>query len=77
MKEKAKNRKKVRKTERSTVFLCGICKIDVSDNPRTFNEESVGCDSCPIWYHFGCVGITMDTVPNKKDTWICPQCKTI
>ena len=77
MKEKAKNRKKVWKTERSTVFLCGICKMDVSDNLRTFNEESVGCDSCPIWYHFGSVGITMDTVLNKKDTWICPQCKTI
>ena len=37
-KEKAKDRKKVGRTEISTVFLCGICKMDVSDSPGTFNE---------------------------------------
>ena len=30
-----------------------ICKDE--DEVKTFNERSIGCDSCNGWFHFGCV----------------------
>ena len=37
--------------------------------------EMVGCDNteCDIeWFHFGCVGLTLQTKPKGK--WYCPVC---
>lgn len=37
--------------------------------------EMVGCDNteCEIeWFHFGCVGLTLQTKPKGK--WYCPVC---
>ena len=62
------------KVKMASVCLCGTCKMDVLDVPTNF-EESIKCDTCPIWYHFKCVGVRLDSEPSKKDSFICSQCK--
>ena len=73
-KGKAKPGKKA-KLKMASVCLCGTCKMDVLDVPTNFEEESIKCDTCSIWYHFKCVGVTPDSKPSKKDSFICSQCK--
>uniref|UniRef100_A0A061R8K6 Inhibitor of growth protein 4 n=1 Tax=Tetraselmis sp. GSL018 TaxID=582737 RepID=A0A061R8K6_9CHLO len=39
--------------------------------------DMIGCDNedCPIeWFHYGCVGITPETVP---DVWYCKDCQKL
>ena len=72
-KEKTKPEKKKRLVKTS-VCLCGTCQKEVVDGPTKFEEESVGCDKCPLWYHFICAGITEDSRPKQRDSWICPKC---
>ena len=73
-KGKAKTEKKA-KLQMASVCLCGTSKMDVLDVPTSFEEESIKCDTCPIWYNFKCVGVTPDSKPSKKDSFICSQCK--
>ena len=38
----------------------------------------IACDAsgCLIkWYHIECVGLTLETMPDEDDGWICPPCK--
>ena len=56
-KGKAKPGKKA-KLQMASVCLCGTCKMDVLDVPTNFEEESIKCDTCPIWYHFKCVTVS-------------------
>ena len=72
-KEKTKPEKKKRLVKTS-VCLCGTCQREVVNGPTKFEEESVGCDKCLLWYHFICVGITEDSRPKQRDSWIFPKC---
>ena len=72
-KEKTKPEKKKRSVKIS-VCLCGTCLEKVVDGRTKFEEESVGCDKCPLWYHFICAGITEDSRPKQRDSWVCPKC---
>ncbi|CAG2235502.1 unnamed protein product [Mytilus edulis] len=56
-------------------YLCPICKnlIKESENVSKYNERSVGCDKCEMWFHFPCVKFTK--TDSKKKTWFCPNCR--
>ena len=58
------------------IYLCGECKKTLKINPANFNEESVGCDRCPIWYHFVCVGIKEGNEATHEQKWHCIKCRT-
>jgi len=45
--------------------LCSVCGERES-------EKMIGCDKCDGWYHWKCVGITEDPLPN--DVWFCSHC---
>ncbi len=38
--------------------------------------DMVGCDSCDEWYHFSCIGITVNSSVMSKlnDTYVCVRC---
>ena len=63
---------KVKKQKLSHVYLCGLCKKEVVEKPTKFSEESIGCDKCPLWYHFTCVGIKEGH--KIKCKWYCAKC---
>ncbi|CAG2229845.1 unnamed protein product [Mytilus edulis] len=56
-------------------YFCSICKnfIKESENVSKYNERSVGCDKCEMWFHFPCVKFTK--TDSKKKTWFCPNCR--
>ena len=45
-----------------TATPCEIC------GPSTYDEEMIGCDGCTGWFHFRCVGISGEKLPEK---WYC------
>ena len=50
--------------------LCDICKQNCEDISLTFQDNSIKCDSCLQWYHFGCVYISNDSeIPEENEKW--------
>ena len=50
---KATTRKKLKKnTTHIPVFPCGECQKDVPDVPEKFEEKSIECGACFLWFHF-------------------------
>lgn len=47
---------------------CGTC----GDSGIT--TQMVGCDSCDVWLHHTCAGIT-DPSKNPDSSWLCERCK--
>ncbi|XP_058456571.1 uncharacterized protein LOC131433969 [Malaya genurostris] len=45
-----------------TTTPCGIC------GPSTCDEQMIGCDGCSKWFHSRCVGVNVDSIPDK---WYC------
>ena len=43
----------------NSVWICNICHKDLSLN------QSIACESCLMWHHFKCVGLTK--YPKKKN----------
>ncbi|KAH7910258.1 hypothetical protein BJ138DRAFT_1114242 [Hygrophoropsis aurantiaca] len=47
-------------------------KLDLS---LTFHRQFIQCDSCELWYHFGCVGIERNDPRLEQDaSFVCPTC---
>ncbi|XP_078591815.1 uncharacterized protein LOC144870918 [Branchiostoma floridae x Branchiostoma japonicum] len=71
----AKKRRVTRRQKKAPkagpVYLCGICNSDC-DNVTEDTDNSVGCDKCFRWFHWGCVGF--ETV-NLNDDWYCDECQ--
>jgi len=45
------------------VYYCGVCRdqyIQFADR-----ENWIGCEACDNWFHFACVEIIVETVPDK------------
>ena len=57
------------------VYLCRICKTQLESVPKCYDEESIGCDKCPLWFHLKCVGISATSIPSSKSKWYCTQCQ--
>jgi len=53
---------------------CGICKKKVRSD-----QNGISCDSCEMWYHCGCVKMSVDEYKciqklGKRLTWNCGRC---
>ena len=46
------------------VHLSGICRTQLESAPKCYNEESIGCDKCRLWFHLKCVGISATSIPS-------------
>ena len=78
---KRKQTKEIARKEKKTVsqkldvYLCGKCKKALSADPKVYDDFSLGCDKCPLWFHFACVGIPKGVNPDNFDKWFCEQCR--
>ena len=34
------------------VFLCKECHKEIQYNPNVFQDNSINCDVCDMWFHF-------------------------
>lgn len=53
-------------SEGNKVWVCPACGRPDNGTPM------IGCDGCDGWYHWICVGITVD--PGASDDWFCKSC---
>ena len=49
--------------------ICSICQEKRQDS-------WIACDTCNKWFHYGCVGITIETAPNENEQYHCPTCRS-
>ena len=63
-------------SEDNDVFICTVCNKACIDDPKSTNEESIGCDKCGNWFHYVCVGVKGDEhfLTRKNSKWHCPDC---
>ena len=58
--------------DHSTVYPCGAC-----DMPVTWAQQAVACETCSLWYHIDCQGIsshTNDALHSSAVVWNCHSC---
>ncbi|KAL5006729.1 hypothetical protein ScPMuIL_015535 [Solemya velum] len=76
--KKATNKNSSNKRQASTVrvpiYICGSCGETCTEEPEQTSENSVCCDQCNVWFHFGCVKFDENNVPNDNESWTCPKC---
>ena len=55
------------------IYLCGVCHLicEYQTNLESESDNSVGCEKCQIWFHWGCVGFDGD---QSDDDWYCQKC---
>ncbi|KAK7089418.1 uncharacterized protein [Littorina saxatilis] len=56
------------------IYRCGVCMSDIAEEPASFCDFSIKCDSCPEWFHQHCVGFVEGSEPGDDDCWICMKC---
>ena len=52
------------------LYYCGVCSeqyVEYTD----IEERWIGCESCDSWFHFICVGIDDENIP---DNFFCEEC---
>lgn len=59
---------KFKQKKEANEWFCRIC----SENLGQY-EPSIVCECFFFWFHLKCVGLTLNTVPEKK-TWFCNLC---
>ncbi|KAK3108167.1 hypothetical protein FSP39_002441, partial [Pinctada imbricata] len=67
------SRRKIKLPKRQNVYPCGKCGLVCAEQPKNYNEESINCDSCKVWYHFVCVGLKE---VDQGSEWMCDSCKS-
>ena len=70
--KRRKTRRTVKKKKLGPVYLCEVCQEECKDEEDIgdANEQSVGCDQCYKWFHWGCVGFEGIDPHN----WYCVKC---
>ena len=56
----------------SSIFPCGYC-----EDPVTWEQRGICCDSCDMWFHKDCVDMRSFTFLAYSTTnvsWICCRC---
>ena len=48
------------------IALFCICKL-----PESYDDQMIECEKCQLWFHFKCMNIDNDNVP---DVWLCYAC---
>lgn len=72
---KCKRRKKTTQATVMKLYRCGVCSVELKEQPTTYSEFSVQCEKCPEWYHLKCVNIPEGSEPGDDDVWICLKCQ--
>lgn len=73
-----KGKQKKSKSLPQPIFLCGTCINDIHSHANCFEENSIHCEFCNRWFHFGCVNIIEEKdIPDEADDWICSNCRDI
>ena len=49
------------------IYYCGSCTKSIDEE----TENSIQCDNCFIWYHFGCINLIRKP---KSHVWFCRSC---
>ena len=58
------------------IYMCSICKQMIPYIANNFEENSISCEFCEMWYHFKCVKIiNEEDIPSESDSWFCDSCK--
>ena len=55
-------------------YRCGLCGELVKEEPEDESGQSIGCDNCDTWYHYGCLNISGNERFLKKKKWFCDTC---
>ena len=78
LEEVARNRKRgaikaaiTRQQKKSGLYYCGVCQLPYKDITDEV-EDWIECDSCSKWFHYQCVGITSQDVPEQ---FLCTTCR--
>ena len=45
-------------SENAPVYICPVCDNVCEEEPVDSDGESIGCDRCDNWFHYGCVDLT-------------------
>ena len=54
------------------VYAYSICQKSISYINKKFEQNSVSCEKCNMWYHVECVGIEdKNNVSKESDIWNC------
>ena len=70
-----KGKQKKTKSMPQPVYLCGTCSVEITSNANTFQENSIKCEICSRWFHFGCIGINEEEdIRGEDDDWMCKGC---
>ena len=63
-------------------FPCGVCQKECMDiiniKRASFDDFSVECNLCKLWYHYICVNLTGNeeaVQENSQVPYFCPSCK--
>lgn len=57
--------------------LCGICKVKITEDPTTYEENSIECECCIKWFHLKCVNLPEEKYKAITDFnlhWYCEHC---
>ena len=73
VKKPPNKRRKRKPNPAAPVYLCPFCRKACVDINEIICEEanSIQCDKCNEWMHWGCVGYTNNVA---SDEWFCPAC---
>ena len=70
-KKAAQTRKQKAKEKSATLqYSCGVCH-DVYKEYTSKVENWICCDGCDTWYHFVCVGVSEESIPEQ---YFCDSC---
>ena len=71
-----------KQSSKTISFPCGVCQkecIDIiSKKKASFDDFSVECDGCHIWYHYICLNLSgkeSSLQENSTIPYFCPSCK--
>lgn len=58
-------------------YVCNLCSEECNWDPTDIALQSIACDKCNLWYHYGCVEIKGDEpfLFKKNLRWVCQTCK--
>ena len=74
---KRKIKKQQIKLFRNQFIYVEVAKKILPEDPQVYNDFSIGCDKCPLWYHFSCAGIPKGVNPIITGQWFCKVCKDL
>lgn len=56
-------------------YFCPVCNCFIKEGQEisSYNDRSILCEKCQLWFHFQCVKVTKGNL-KTVDKWYCPGC---